>query len=184
MNWKPIMRLLCHQREDRTYKVCNEYLVVCSRCLGIYAGFLFSVIILFLIYGFSAKSASLLYPFLLILPMGVDGVTQAAALRQSKNWLRFITGYLAGAGTAYLLYFVISILFAKGAQPATSGLELLPMLVPLPVFLFALEKSQGSDKILLKKFFNFVSIFTAAILLVSIVAIYSVILIRFFARVL
>ena len=176
MNWKPIMRLLCHQREDRSYKICNEYLIVCGRCLGIYVGFFFSLVLLLLFYSLFAQRVNYFSILALFLPMGIDGVTQLFGLRESSNKLRFITGYLAGIGVAYMFYFIASLIFAITPTLRMSGLEFFISLALMPIFLIVLKKSSASKKLFLHKFFNFISIFSAAIMIFGIAVFYAVFL--------
>ncbi len=178
MNLKPIMRLLCHQREDRTYKVCNAYLLVCSRCLGIYAGFLFSFVILLLVSGFFVQKANFLYAFAFIVPMAADGLTQLFGLRESKNWLRFITGYLAGTGVAYLFYSFVNIKFIYSSTATLMSFELIPLTAAMLLTLFVLEKSASFKSIFLRKFFNSVAIFSTIFLIAWIIIFYSLILFK------
>lgn len=177
MNLKPIMRLLCHQREDRSYKVCNSYLLVCARCLGIYTGFLFSFLLLLIIYGFFTRTISVLYAFALIVPMATDGFSQAFRLRESKNWLRFITGYLTGMSAAYIFYALLTILLFQplGRLPAN---EFILGSVFMFAFIFLLEKSSNFKNIFLKKFFNFIAVFSAAFLILGVIAVYFLIIIN------
>ncbi len=178
MNWQPLMRLLCHQREDRTYKVCSDYMIVCARCFGIYAGFLFPLAILISMYGFFTKSINLLYVFALLVPMAVDGLTQLFGLRESANWLRFITGYLAGLGAAYIFFVLVSVALSIQRTGSLPLFELVPVLGVMFLLLFALEKSEKFQGAFLRKFLNFVSIFSAAVLIVGLVLFYSIILVK------
>ncbi len=178
MNLKPIMRLLCHQREDRTYKVCNTYLLVCGRCLGIYLGFFFSFIILIVIYGLFTKSVNVLYAFSLLIPMAIDGLTQAFGLRESKNWIRFITGYLAGLGVAYIFYALLSVIFIQQRSTLLPNFEIIPTIIIMLFSLFVLEKSTDSKNIFLGKFFNSIAIFSAAFLILGVIFLYTLILLR------
>ena len=180
MNFKPIMRLLCHQREDRTYKVCNDYMIVCARCFGIYAGFIFSLPILLLIYGFFTRSTNFLFAFALIVPLGIDGVTQIFGLRESKNWLRFATGYLAGLSMAYIFYSLAAKLFFFSKTETLFSFELIPLVSTMLVLLIVLEKSANSKNIFLRKFFNFAAIFSALILVFGIAIFYGILLVKRF----
>lgn len=178
MNWKPIMRLLCHQKEERCYKIGNEFLIVCARCLGIYIGFLFSMLTLILLYGFFKMNLNIVYVFLLFVPMAADGFSQAFGLRESKNWLRFITGYIAGFGTGCLLYALFSIAIFKSKQGILPTYEsLIAAIIFLPIFLFLLEHYKNKENLFLKKFFNFVSVFSAVFLILGIIIFYALFLI-------
>ena len=172
------MRILCHQREDRTYKVCDNYLLVCGRCLGIYIGFFFSFIVLLLIYGFFTRSVNVLYAFALIIPMVIDGMSQAFNLRESKNWIRFITGYLAGLSVAYIFYAIISVILATPRFAKLPYFEFIPIAAVMLFLLFILEKSQNSKIIFLKKFFNSIAIFSAVFLVFGVIILYALLFLK------
>lgn len=86
---------ICHQIPQRTFFLLGLQLPVCARCTGIYLG------------GFAGSffvRPQAPSPWILIvalLPMGIDGITQLW-YRESTNWIRFVTGFIAG--TAVILY--------------------------------------------------------------------------------
>ena len=126
---KPLLGLLCHQLDDRTHTVCNEKLFVCARCLGTYFGFIYSFILLILMYGFFW--ADVYFPWIVVffVPMAYDGLTQLFKFRTSTNRIRLITGYIAGVGLAYMFYAALSI----GIFPGTA-LYILPTIASFLVF--------------------------------------------------
>ncbi|TET22135.1 MAG: DUF2085 domain-containing protein [Candidatus Stahlbacteria bacterium] len=103
----------CHQLDERSWFICSAKLGVCVRC---FATYLFLII---------AGAAFFIRPirewiqrrwFLrLVLPLSlglffpllVDGLFQLITPWESTNLLRFITGGLAGAGTALLLGYLV-----------------------------------------------------------------------------
>ena len=94
-------RPFCHQRADRSFFVLGEKMACCQRCATIYGGLL--------LFGLAfAGLRGRLHPLrwhglvLFALPMFVDGITQAAGLRESGWELRTVTGALFAAGTAWL----------------------------------------------------------------------------------
>lgn len=97
-------RLLCHGRAERCLLLLNTPMPVCSRCVGVYAGALVSL-------GLFAMTARLWNRelpswtvFILLVPLMMDGVTQALGVRESTNELRLLTGILAGfAGMAWVV---------------------------------------------------------------------------------
>ena len=101
---------ICHQKPERCFKFHNKPLPLCSRCIGLYLslilGFLLSYLIGLNIY--LNKQILIKLSILLILPLVIDGFTQFLHLRESNNWLRFITGVLAGfvcgVDLAYLIF--------------------------------------------------------------------------------
>lgn len=180
MNWKPIMRLLCHQKEERSYSMCGETLLVCSRCLGIYVGFLISLVFLIATFWLFTKSLNFAYAILLLVPMGIDGVSQLFGFRESNNPLRFFTGYLAGFSVALVFYTVIARLLyfpTSGALPNPASLA---PLVLIPFFIGILEKYNNSKSVFLKKTLNFIAIFTVLFLLAAVVFLYALMLRNYF----
>jgi uncharacterized membrane protein len=81
----------CHRLPERSIKCFGLEKYFCSRCLGI----LFGGII-----GFVFTSLNfyipILYAIVLVIPLIVDGLTQAAGMRESTNLLRLVTGLLFG----------------------------------------------------------------------------------------
>jgi uncharacterized membrane protein len=78
---------------------------VCSRDIAIYFSMLLGGIIVFLL-GFSNKEdvPNPWYLALAILPMAIDGGTQALGWRESGNFLRLATGFLTGIALPF--YFI------------------------------------------------------------------------------
>jgi len=83
----------CHQRSDRSYFIRGRQIPVCARCFGALTGLL-------LVPAFRLDT---LAASALLLPMLLDGGTQALGLRGSKNWLRFGTGLCFAVGSGALL---------------------------------------------------------------------------------
>jgi uncharacterized membrane protein len=162
---RPLFGILCHQLDDRTHTVCNEKLFVCARCLGVYFGFIYSLAILLLMYGIFWAEIKLYLVLLLIAPMAYDGMTQAFRLRKSNNRLRLVTGYLAGAGTAYLFYGALSMaVFPDTAVYMLPTIPSLIILSGLPLLWYVVEKKSDS---------NFVGYFLDYSVLVSTLVMFS-----------
>ncbi|MFQ5649727.1 MAG: DUF2085 domain-containing protein [bacterium] len=83
----------CHRMPERSFSLKGRQFPVCARCTGMLLGYLSFP---FFLLNFFA--ASLWIGLLLNLPAYVDGVTQAAEMRQSNNWLRLVTGLMSGIG--------------------------------------------------------------------------------------
>ncbi|MDR0912764.1 MAG: DUF2085 domain-containing protein [Methanobrevibacter sp.] len=105
-----IMKYICHQRKDRSFKIKNHYFPLCSRCTGIYLS-LFLFLIIFLVLNlklnYDLPSNCKLIGFLLLIPMAIDGISQYLNWRESTNILRLITGILAGLGLAILILSIL-----------------------------------------------------------------------------
>lgn len=76
----------CHQIPSRSFRVNGRQFHICARCTGLAAGMLLAPL------GFLGKAENLglylIFPAALI----IDGITQAAQFRTSKNSIRFLTG--------------------------------------------------------------------------------------------
>lgn len=181
MNWKPIMRLLCHQKEERCYWMCSEPLIVCSRCLGIYFGFLLTFIFLLISFGFFTRRVEFLLAVLFLVPMGIDGVSQLFKFRESNNPLRFFTGYLAGFAVALVFYATVSRLLKIPSEGMLPNLFSLIPLLFIPPLILIYEKFNNSQNLLLKKISNFVAIATAVFLVIAVIAVYGIVIKNFIA---
>lgn len=96
--------VFCHRRQDRTLKFRGRYFPVCARCTGIYAGFL----IVYLLHYFIILNLDfqlLFLSFVLMLPTTIDGTTQLFKWRESRNWIRLVTGFPCGIGYGLLLIY-------------------------------------------------------------------------------
>ncbi len=97
-----IYSYLCHQMPSRSWFIFGHQMAYCQRDALIYplmffAGLVFS-------WRRSIRPLSLLWYGILILPIAVDGTTQAFMLRESTPLLRAITGTLFGVATVWLCY--------------------------------------------------------------------------------
>ncbi|WP_326982760.1 DUF2085 domain-containing protein [Chryseobacterium sp. MYb264] len=86
----------CHRMPSRSFFYKKKQFPVCARCTGIYIGFLFMIPMLWF------HQIGFFVSLLLILPTLVDGLTQAYLNRESNNFLRCVTGVLAGIGMSGL----------------------------------------------------------------------------------
>ncbi|MGB9835747.1 MAG: DUF2085 domain-containing protein [Candidatus Saccharicenans sp.] len=90
---------LCHQKAERSYHLFGQQLSVCSRCLGIYAGFFVSAVI-YLLLKPAWKVKIEQHPRLLVwlaLPMGADVAAGWLNLWESALWLKTATGLVWAA---------------------------------------------------------------------------------------
>lgn len=97
-------RPLCHGIESRCFHLAGVPMPICGRCTGLYIGFLVGIGL----FAGLRKLQQLRIPsalvIFMILPLVVDGSTQALGLRTSSNELRLFTGLLAGsAGLAWVM---------------------------------------------------------------------------------
>lgn len=177
MKLKKLFKYLCHQIPDRSYFFSGEPLYVCSRCLGIYTGFLAGFFWLILLYGSFRAGLRLFWILLLFIPMAYDGITQIFGMRKSTNRLRFVSGFLGGIGTAFMAYAGIGItlntylnreLFLQ--LPTLKSLSGILFVFP---FYYVLEKYQSRNMPFLKNLFNGLSFVSLLTIVGGIVLIYS-----------
>jgi uncharacterized membrane protein len=109
---------ICHQFSERSLVYGGRVLPVCARDAGLFLGFSACFVVLLIVYGLVPRS----YPSrpkvfimgLLIIPTIFDAVTSYAGIRSTNNAWRLITGSLAGAGFAALLFpLVVTRLLSK-----------------------------------------------------------------------
>ncbi|MCJ7681492.1 MAG: DUF2085 domain-containing protein, partial [Candidatus Aminicenantes bacterium] len=110
----------CHQIPSRCFSIAGFPLAVCSRCLGIYVGFLTGFIHYSLLRGLSGvrlpKTSALL---LVSLPIALDAAAHFTRLGFSPLWLRFTTGWIWGQILPY--YWMTGLtLFFRSIQKKSS----------------------------------------------------------------
>ena len=95
---------LCHQIPERSFMLCDRQFAVCSRCTGIYSGFLFGVLIFPLITLFKNEFLLSRKLFLIMLiPLAADVFISVSGIWHNTFTSRYITGFLVGGFTALLL---------------------------------------------------------------------------------
>lgn len=92
---------ICHNLPERTFKIKDTYLPICSRCTGVYLGLYIYCILSFFTKIFISMNM-ILFGSLIIIPMILDGFTQLMDIRESNNRLRFISGLFGGIGLCIL----------------------------------------------------------------------------------
>lgn len=108
-----IYSLICHRIPERTFNIRGYYFPVCSRCTGIYLG-AFSYFIYAYLFYVDYTINLLFIAFLFTIPTVLDGVTQFKGLRKSQNFIRVLTGLIAGIGFAILLKGLKWFIFVNG----------------------------------------------------------------------
>ncbi len=98
---------LCNQRSDRALHIGDFVFPLCYRCMGIWIS-LFGYFLLSLIFRPKQKKIMIALSIFFIFPCFIDGLAQTLSSYESKNIIRFITGFLAGSGTAMLLYYFLN----------------------------------------------------------------------------
>ena len=99
---------ICHQAESRCFFIFGNQMAVCSRCLGIYIGFLAGTLYYPVIRGFRILSLPKHKTFLLTtVPIGIDFIGNFFFLWSTAGWLRFFFGFIWG--TVLPFYFITGI---------------------------------------------------------------------------
>lgn len=118
---------VCHQLTSRSLSMGGVVLPVCARCSGIYTGFFITAVILFILFR---KKQDDLPPLYVLIILGVfflstvfDGLFSYLGLYETRNDVRFITGFLCGTAISVAIY---------------------------PVFVFQYYKETGREKIFRK----------------------------------
>ncbi|MHB1253139.1 MAG: DUF2085 domain-containing protein [Candidatus Humimicrobiaceae bacterium] len=111
---------VCHQLPERTLLFGKILMPVCSRCSGIYIGFLFTIVFLFILFR---KRESDLPPVYVIVAAVVfilstifDGFFSYLGFYNTNNIIRIITGYMFGAGISIIIYPVFVYQYFKNFQ--------------------------------------------------------------------
>ena len=111
---------LCHQFPERSFDFAGVLWAVCARCSGIYVGLIFALVALLFAYRLKQRHGFMAWPYWLFLAfglafMGWDGVTSYAHIRETTNFLRWLTGIIMGASLAPLIYFLLINNLAKNS---------------------------------------------------------------------
>lgn len=105
MQWQhQAFSALCHQISERSFWINGQPMAVCSRCLGIYAGFLGGWILLpFLTFFNFRKSVAYKKVFIVIVGINVlDFLGNLLGFWQNTLISRLVLGLLAGSTAAVL----------------------------------------------------------------------------------
>jgi uncharacterized membrane protein len=108
---------LCHQLPERSYFIDGHKLGVCSRCTGLYAGFVLTL----LLYPLLRSLRETTFParkWLLMsaVPLGVDFSLTFFGLWENTHTSRLLTGALLGSATVFYVMPGIIELSLRGRQ--------------------------------------------------------------------
>ncbi len=98
----------CHQIPERSFSIDHKFILVCSRCLGIYFGTFFGLIIFsFLRFkkifeAFNFKKLAAVH-ILFALPLIADIFASKVLVINSGNLIRFITGFIVMVPICYFI---------------------------------------------------------------------------------
>ncbi len=90
---------VCHQKEERCFSINDVPLPVCSRCTGIYTGFLTGVIL----FPILRKNLPLRWFYLPLsaFPIGLEIMAEKIGI-WNQNWGRFFSSILFGFFLSYI----------------------------------------------------------------------------------
>ncbi|WP_277541312.1 DUF2085 domain-containing protein [Haloarcula laminariae] len=89
---------LCHSLPERSLCYRGRYFGLCARCTGMYTSGFLTILVTLLWELPISPQLTLLFGALLLIPGGIDGLTQLLGNRESTNRLRILTGLLLGIG--------------------------------------------------------------------------------------
>lgn len=97
-------RLICHQRDDRSFHVNGEQMAFCERDVAIVSAAVLTGVMFTLIRRWrSLPKIGFIAVVLLALPMAIDGSTQLVGIRESTAALRLLTGALFSLGVGWFV---------------------------------------------------------------------------------
>lgn len=97
-----MMFIPCHRIPERCLHIKGKPMPLCTRCFAILLGYMFVPVAVLV-----PLVVPLWLPFLMAVPLLMDGFTQRWKWRTSTNTLRFFTGLLFGIGQAIFISTVV-----------------------------------------------------------------------------
>ena len=127
--------LMCHQLPERSFELFGQFMPICTRDTGIFAGVFLACLLSF---GSSKlprlmKSGAL--AVLSVVPLGIDGTMQFLGFWESTNNIRFATGLIPGF---FISYYAINVFMG---EPRLGRRVLQWTWVLLPILLIVLVAS-------------------------------------------
>lgn len=106
---------ICHQIPERSFFILGKQLAVCSRCTGLYFGFLLGAILYPFIFKLNRISIpSRKYLFLACIPIAIDIFIRTFHIAENTFTSRLITGLILGATTVlFVLPGILTLKFNK-----------------------------------------------------------------------
>ena len=105
-----VLNVICHRNPERSFFIKGHQFPVCSRCTGFYISLIMYFTYTYYYYV-NYTPELLLSAGLLLIPTGIDGITQFFEFRESNNILRFITGFVGAIGLILMARIFKIILF-------------------------------------------------------------------------
>jgi uncharacterized membrane protein len=86
---------LCHQKTERSFFINGNQMPFCARCTAIWVGLVIGLSII-LFYKIELNERFMLFIFISLFPIGIDGIGQLFGLWESSNLSRTLTGLFLG----------------------------------------------------------------------------------------
>jgi uncharacterized membrane protein len=119
---------VCHQLDSRSLIFGETVTPLCSRCAGIYMGFVVAAVILFIMFRKKQSELPPLYIMIILavffISTIVDGLASYLGLYETNNILRFTSGILCGAAIITVLYPVFNFQYYR--KPAKERIFIRP----------------------------------------------------------
>ena len=95
---------ICHQMSDRSFFMLGKQFAVCSRCTGLYFGFLLGTILYPVIHKFKSNwIPKKKYFYLALIPIAIDIGIRFLRIAENTFTSRLITGLILGAFTVFFV---------------------------------------------------------------------------------
>ncbi|MEM4587128.1 MAG: DUF2085 domain-containing protein [Candidatus Jordarchaeales archaeon] len=111
---KILLFLLSHHSEEYAHRTLrirffSSEVRLCARCSGLTLGFIFGIAVYYCFWKwlFLSEATAVALVIFSLMPALLDWGTQSVFRRESKNWLRVITGFLLGFGITFTRFISI-----------------------------------------------------------------------------
>ena len=98
--------ILCHQRADRSFFINGNQMPFCARCTAILIGITLGLAFM-IFFKIELDRRFLIFIFIGIIPIGIDGIGQLFGAWESNNLIRVVTGGLIGVISGIALAVII-----------------------------------------------------------------------------
>ena len=113
--------IICHQLPERSFFIDDHKLAVCSRCTGLYAGFLFTLLVYPLVRSLRRTTTpARKWLFLAALPLAIDFSLTFLGIWENTHSSRLLTGLLLGGAAVFYVMPAIMDLSLRALRNRTS----------------------------------------------------------------
>ncbi len=86
-------------------------MAMCARDTAMYFGLVFAGILFLFVHNYVRRAPPIIYFFISIIPLGIDGTGQLLNLWESTNLIRGITGFIVGAVIGFYIIVLLTEIF-------------------------------------------------------------------------